>query len=113
MTLTPEEIKACKPGDKVRLDGLVLTKGDQSGGWWNYKDNRSLSARFLTLPGVTVTKLADPDLLLARECAAKACVKKWPHLPGDGDHIRSGLCDDGAWVLSALIAIKAVRGEKP
>ena len=69
--MTPEEIKACKPGDKVRLDGLVLTKGNQPGGWWCASHFYTIDACLLTLPGVTVTKLEDSDLLLARECAAR------------------------------------------
>ncbi len=95
--MTPEEINACHPGDKVRLDGLVLTRS--SDGWWRDEDNRARSPYILALPGVTVTKLVDPDLLLARECAAKACeAAGWSLWPA---------------VQSALIAIKAVRGEKP
>ena len=108
-TLTPEEINACKPGDKVRLDGLVLTRSFAS--WWLADSNHPLPESFLTLPGVTVTKLEDEDLLLARECAARAWTAAG--YPEAAAYARKGKQDTNADIQSALLAIKAVRGEKP
>ena len=111
-TLTPDEIKALKPGDKVRLDGLVLTRSTYS--WWRSGNNHTVEQSFLTLPGVTVTMLEDPDLLLARECAAKAYdAYKAEFFFEFGTEARKGTRDDDFAVQSALLAIKAVRGEKP
>ena len=109
--LTPEEIKACKPGDKVRLDGMVLTRS--SDGWWNYADKRTLHASILALPGVTITKLEDEDLLLALACAAKVYEYEDENLPGSAAATRERKRGADFAVQAALLAIKAVRGEKP
>ena len=109
-TLTPEEMKAWKPGDRVRLDGLVLMLSNSA--IWCSEDKRlSCNPSILTLPGVTVTKLEDADLLLARECAAKA-YEAAGYL-GAAASARGGEADHIAAVQSVLLAIKAVRGGKP
>ena len=113
--MTPEEINACKPDDRVRLDGLVLTLSQN--GWWMTENQFVFRTAAFTgpfghiLPGVTITKLEDPDLLLAREYAAR--FGELGGLTMYAENARLGRHDDSAGVQAAILAIKAARGEKP